>query len=72
MKIEIGCQKAKHDAQMRVRCEALGGGLCAHQRFKSCKGWWVCTDQAGACPARTSSGADAPPSPEGKAETEKE
>ena len=51
MKLTLECPYARYDAQMRISC-AKAKDLCAHQRYKPCKGWCVLTDQAGSCPAR--------------------
>lgn len=47
MKVELDCPKAHYGELMRVYCE--DGTLCAFQRFKDCKGWWVNTPAAGSC-----------------------
>lgn len=52
MKIVLDCPYASYGEGMRIRCAKLGGGLCPHQRYKDCKGWWVFTDNAGRCPKR--------------------
>ncbi len=51
MKLELSCEYAQYDETMRINC-TKSGGRCAHQRFKSCKGWCVLTPQAQECPAR--------------------
>lgn len=51
MKLTLDCPYAAYTQQMRINCKKAGMP-CAHQRFMSCKGWWVLTDQAKACPAR--------------------
>ena len=57
MKIKLDCKNAAHDKEMRVICRATGG-LCAHQYFKSCKGWWTTSPQALTCPLRDKTGGD--------------
>ena len=52
MRITLDCPYASYGEGMRIRCAKLGGGLCPHQRYKDCKGWWVLTDNAGRCPTR--------------------
>lgn len=47
----LTCPKSKYDADMRIRC-TVADDLCAHQRYKPCKGWCVLTEQAEQCPAR--------------------
>lgn len=56
MKLTLECPKAQYDTEMRIRCLAADGGLCAHQRFRQCKGWCVLTGQAKDCPARGDEG----------------
>ena len=51
MTLTLSCPHAEYREEMRIYCK-VAGGPCAHQHFKSCKGWWVLTDQADACPAR--------------------
>lgn len=51
MKLTLECPNAEYRENMRIYCKKAGMP-CAHQRFMSCKGWWVLTDQADACPAR--------------------
>lgn len=51
MKLTIDCPYGSYNAQMQIMC-AKTSDICAHQRYRSCKGWWILTDQAGACPAR--------------------
>lgn len=51
MKLTLSCPKASYGPGMRIRCSASGQS-CGHQRFKSCKGWWVLTAQAAECPLR--------------------
>lgn len=51
MKLALSCPLASYEPGMRIRC-GKSGELCGHQRFKSCKGWWVLTAQADACPLR--------------------
>lgn len=48
MKINIGCDNAKFNAQMRIICTKIND-LCGHQRFKPCKGWCVLTEGAKDC-----------------------
>lgn len=59
MKLELTCPQARYDAQMRIHCKAADDDLCAHQRFKACKGWWALTDQAEKCPMREKETANA-------------
>lgn len=55
MKIKLDCPYARHEpGTMRIWCEKVKT-YCAHQYFKSCKGWWALTDEAGKCPAREES-----------------
>lgn len=51
MKVPLECPEASYGEGMRVQCRKLGG-LCVHQYFKRCKGWWALTDTAGRCPVR--------------------
>lgn len=51
MKINLGCEHAKHDNRMRVMCLKTGMP-CAFQFYKRCKGWWALTDGASGCLAR--------------------
>ena len=51
MKINLPCRYAKHDKQMKVRCEKTGN-YCAFQYYKRCKGWWTLSDGAAGCLAR--------------------
>lgn len=51
MKLTLTCPQAKYDSEMRITCRRAGG-LCAHQRWKPCKGWAVLTEGADTCPAR--------------------
>lgn len=48
MKIKLDCPNAKHDNKMKVWCKVVDN-YCAYQYFKSCKGWWVNTEQAKDC-----------------------
>ena len=43
MKIELECEYAAYDSRMRIVCKKVNM-LCAHQRFKPCKGWSVLTN----------------------------
>lgn len=49
MKLEIACPNGEYTDGMKIYCKATGS-LCGNQRFKSCKGWWVLTDNARKCP----------------------
>lgn len=51
MKITLDCPQAYHAEEMRVYCRATKEP-CAHQHYKSCKGWWVCSPGAAKCPLR--------------------
>ena len=52
MKIKLECPHASYGAGMKIRCAKLDGGLCPHQYFRSCKGWWALTDRARECPMK--------------------
>lgn len=52
MNLELTCPQAYYDSRMRIKCRAADDNLCAHQRFKPCKGWCVLTDQADRCPKK--------------------
>lgn len=43
MRIKLECENAKYDERMRILCKR-SNMLCAHQRFKPCKGWCVLTE----------------------------
>ena len=47
----LDCPFAAYTREMHIACRKTGE-LCAHQRWKPCKGWCVLTEQAGRCPAR--------------------
>ena len=47
----LSCPLAQYTAGMQIKC-TRSDDLCAHQRYCMSKGWYVLTDQAGACPAR--------------------
>lgn len=51
MKIKIGCPNGQYRQDMKIWCKTLNN-WCGNQRFKSCKGWWVLTDNAWKCPKR--------------------
>ena len=51
MNVTIECPHGRYVAGMRIWCDKIGG-LCPHQRYKDCKGWWILTDNAGKCPKR--------------------
>lgn len=51
MKLELPCEKAKYNGDMQVICRETGMG-CAHQTYKSCKGWWVMTEDYILCKRR--------------------
>ena len=51
MKIKIGCDNAKFNADMKIIC-GKAKDLCGHQRYLPCKGWYVLTDGARDCPLR--------------------
>ena len=55
MKITLSCPHARHGEMMRVMCDKTNG-LCVHQYFKRCKGWWDLTEHAAQCPARQREG----------------
>ena len=48
---KLSCPFAKYNSQMHIDCTKRGE-MCAHQRWKPCKGWCVLTDQAAVCPGR--------------------
>ena len=48
---KLTCPYARYNAQMHIDCTKTSE-VCAHQRWKPCKGWCVLTDQAGVCPGR--------------------
>lgn len=52
MKVNIGCPKGRYDSNMRIRCDASGGGLCAHQYWCTCEGRCKLTKTADGCPGR--------------------
>lgn len=51
MNLTLDCPRAAYGEEMRIYCRAAGD-LCAHQRYKPCKGWCVLTDGARTCPMR--------------------
>lgn len=51
LKPRLNCPYARYGERMAIQC-TKAGDLCAHQRYCMSKGWYVLTDQAGACPAR--------------------
>ena len=51
MKLAIDCPNGSYDEKMKINCSAVNG-RCGNQRFKSCKGWWVLTENAKNCPMR--------------------
>ena len=51
MKLVLTCPKAKYGPDMMIIC-THDGQPCAHQYFKSCKGWWALTPGADRCPVR--------------------
>ena len=51
MRQRITCPNGRYDRDMMIRC-ALDGGLCAHSRWCSGKGWAVLTEGAESCPGR--------------------
>lgn len=51
MKLTLTCPYAAYGERMRIQCKKADGP-CAHQHFKSCKGWWVLTPAADDCPLR--------------------
>lgn len=61
MNLILDCPRAEYREGMRIYCRATGD-LCAHQRFKPCKGWCVLTDGAKRCPARKGDERGAKPS----------
>jgi len=51
VEIKLTCPQARYISEMRIGCRACGD-LCAHQYYKSCKGWWALTPMAERCPLR--------------------
>ena len=51
MEIRLECPYAYYGDRMRIMCKKAGG-LCAHQYFKQCKGWFALTKAAGECQMR--------------------
>ena len=51
MKLEVSCPRGQYGAGMAIYCDK-DGQPCAHQYFKSCKGWYVLSDGAATCPLR--------------------
>lgn len=51
MRPKLNCPNAKYNSDMMINCSKRDEP-CAHQRWCTCKGWAVLTDQAGNCPAR--------------------
>ena len=47
----LTCPLARYAEGMVIKC-TKADDLCAHQRYCMSKGWYVLTDQAGACLAR--------------------
>jgi len=47
----LACPHAEYRDEMRIYCKAAET-YCGNVYFKSCKGWWVLTDNAGRCPLR--------------------
>lgn len=50
MKLTCNCKNGEYRG-IKIWCNALNN-YCGNQRFKSCKGWWVLTDNAGRCPIK--------------------
>ena len=55
MRPKLSCPNAKYNSDMMINCTKRDEP-CAHQRWCTCKGWAVLTDQAGDCPARKEEG----------------
>lgn len=51
MTLKLNCPNAVYREEMRIFCRAVND-YCAHCYYKRCKGWWVLTDKAAACPIR--------------------
>lgn len=58
MKLTLDCPLAKYGPDMAIIC-ARDGEPCAHQYFKSCKGWWALSPDAARCPMRGENGEQA-------------
>ena len=51
MKLTLGCPHARYGENMVIIC-TRDGQPCAHQYFKSCKGWWALSPGWTTCTAR--------------------
>lgn len=51
MRLTLDCPNARYGPDMAIIC-ARDGEPCAHQYFKSCKGWWALSPEAARCPIR--------------------
>lgn len=51
MNVKIACPYGVYKSGMKIHCTKTGN-LCGNQYFKSCKGWWVLTENAKKCPIR--------------------
>lgn len=50
--LTLSCPSASYDSRMQIRCGRSDGAPCGFQHFKSCKGWWVLTEEAARCKLR--------------------
>lgn len=64
--LTLSCPFAYYAEGMRIRCSRSenGGGACAFQYFKRCKGWWALLPAAADCKLRR----EAPPEEGGNTE----
>lgn len=51
MKLTVSCPRGQYGPGMAIYCDK-DGQPCAHQYYKTCKGWFVLSDGAGKCPLR--------------------
>ena len=51
MNLTLSCPLAKYGPDMMILC-GRDGQPCAHQFYKSCKGWWALSPGATDCPIR--------------------
>ena len=48
---KLSCPHAVYREEMRIFCLKMND-YCGNCYYKRCKGWWVLTDKAAACPIR--------------------
>ena len=53
----LTCPHARYISEMRIFCDAAND-LCGNVYFKTCKGWWVLSENAARCPLRRKENTD--------------